>query len=129
MDDLRSANDGFYAALNAAFAGDDGPMADVWSVGDDITLMGPFGGCLEGREAVLGQFRELVAMGMTGQVGAVDVRLVQGTDVGYALGVEEGHNVVAGERTDVRHRFTSTFRLEDGRWRMTHHHTDITAFG
>jgi ketosteroid isomerase-like protein len=129
MDDLRSANDRFYAALNAAFAGDAAPMAEVWSGGDDITLMGPFGGCLEGRDAVLGQFRALVDMGMTGSVGAVGVHVVQGTDIGYALGVEEGENVVDGERTDVRHRFTSTFRLEDGRWRMTHHHTDITAFG
>ena len=40
MDDLRSANDRFYAALNAAFAGDAAPMAEVWSGGDDITLMG-----------------------------------------------------------------------------------------
>ena len=129
MSDVSAANDGFYAALNAAFGGDAAPMREVWSARDDITLMGPFGGCLVGRDAVLGQFGELVEMGMTGHIGPVDVRVVQGIDVGYALGVEQGHNVVNGTRTDVRHRFTSAFRLEDGRWRMTHHHTDLTTFG
>jgi ketosteroid isomerase-like protein len=129
MSNVNAANDGFYAALNAAFDGDAAPMGDVWSTRDDITLMGPFGGCLVGGDAVLGQFRELVDMGMTGHIGPVDVRVVQGADVGYALGVEQGHNVVNGARTDVRHRFTSAFRLEDGRWRMTHHHTDLTTFG
>ncbi len=129
MSNVNAANDGFYAALNAAFDGDAAPMGDVWSTRDDITLMGPFGGCLVGGDAVLGQFRELVDMGMTGHIGPVDVRVVQGADVGYALGVEQGHNVVNGARTDVRHRFTSAFRLEDGRWRMIHHHTDLTTFG
>lgn len=129
MIDVSAANDGFYAALNAAFGGDAAPMREVWSARDDVTLMGPFGGCLVGHDAVLGQFRELVDMGMTGHIGPVDVRVVQGADVGYALGVEQGHNVVNGTRTDVGHRFTSAFRLEDGRWRMTHHHTDLTTFG
>ena len=129
MTDVSAANDGFYAALNAAFGGDAAPMREVWSARDDVTLMGPFGCCLVGHDAVLGQFRELVDMGMTGHIGPVDVRVVQGADVGYALGVEQGHNVVNGTRTDVGHRFTSAFRLEDGRWRMTHHHTDLTTFG
>lgn len=43
--------------------------------------------------------------------------------------MEQGHNVVYGTRTDVRHRFTSAFRLEDGRRRMTRYHTDLTTFG
>ncbi|MEO2058358.1 MAG: nuclear transport factor 2 family protein [Thermoleophilia bacterium] len=129
MSDVSAATDGFYAALNAAFGGDAAPTREVWSARDDVALTGPFGGRLVGHDAVLGQFRELLDMGMTGHIGPIDVRLVQVTDVGYALGVEQGHNVVYGTRTDVRHRFTSAFRLEDGRWRMTHHHTDLTTFG
>ena len=37
--------------------------------------------------------------------------------------------MVNGIRTDVRRRFTSAFRLEDGRRRMTRYHTDLTTFG
>ncbi len=125
MTDVRTANDGFYVALNAAFNGDAAPMHEVWSQADDITLLGPFGGCLVGPADVVGQFDGLVAAGMGGHVEPIDVRIIQGADIGYALGVEEGHNIVDGERVPTRHRFTSAFRLENGRWRMIHHHTDL----
>ena len=90
MSDVSAATDGFYAALNAACGGDAAPMRAVWSARDDVTLMGPFGGCLVGRDAVLGQFEELVDMGMTGHIGPVDVRVVQGVDVAYAPGRSRG---------------------------------------
>lgn len=125
MNDVQAANDGFYTALNAAFQGDAAPMGDVWSAADDVTLLGPFGGCLVGHREVVGQFEGLVAAGMGGHVEPIEVRIVQGADIGYALGIEEGHNVVNGEPVPTRHRFTSTFRREDGRWRMVHHHTDL----
>ena len=45
---LRAASDRFYAALNAMFTGDLAPMNAIWSHGDDVTDMGPFGGRLTG---------------------------------------------------------------------------------
>lgn len=37
MSDVSAANDGFHAALNAAFGDDAAPMREVWSARDGIT--------------------------------------------------------------------------------------------
>ncbi len=61
MTDVRTATDGFYVALNAAFNGDAAPMHEIWSQADDSTLLGHFGGCLVGPADLVGQFEGLVA--------------------------------------------------------------------
>ena len=50
---VRHANEQFYSALNAMFAGDLAPMKKVWSHADDVTYMGPSGGFRVGWDQVL----------------------------------------------------------------------------
>ena len=50
-----------------------------------------------------------------------------GTDMGYTACVEEGENMSAeGKPVVVSHRATNIFRLEDGKWKLVHHHTDLS---
>lgn len=125
---LRAANDSLYAALNAMFTGNLEPMNAVWSHGDYVTDMGPFGGRLTGWEAVGTEFKKEAAMKLGGKIVCRDLHVYAGTDMGYTVCVEEGENMSAeGKPVMVSHRATNIFHLENGQWKLVHHQTDISA--
>lgn len=124
---LRAANDQFYAALNSMFTGDLAPMNAIWSHRSDITNLGPFGGRLTGWEAVGAEFAKEAGMKLGGRVVCKDPVVYAGRDLGYTVCVEEGENMsAAGKPVTVSHRATNIFRLEDGHWKLAHHHTDLS---
>lgn len=124
---LRAANDQLYAALNAMFIGDLQPLDDIWSHKEDVTNMGPFGGRLTGWEAVGAEFKKEAAMKLGGKIVCKDLHLYTGTDLAYAVCVEEGENMSAdGKPVVVSHRATNIFRIENGQWKLVHHHTDLS---
>ncbi len=124
---LRAANDQFYTALNAMFIGDLQPLQDIWSHAEDVTLMDPFGGRLTGWEAVGGEFTKVGAMKLGGKIVFKDLHLYAGSDLGYTIGVEDGENMGAdGKPVKVNHRATNIFRMENGQWKLVHHHTDLS---
>ncbi len=125
---LRAANDSLYAALNAMFTGNLEPMNAVWSHGEYVTDMGPFGGRLTGWEAVGAEFKKEAAMKLGGKIVCRDLHLYAGTDMGYTICVEEGENMSAeGKPVMVSHRSTNIFHLENGQWKLVHHQTDIST--
>jgi ketosteroid isomerase-like protein len=124
---LRAANDQFYAALNAMFIGDLQPLQDIWSHAGDVTIMDPFGGRLTGWEAVDGEFTKVAAMKLGGKIVFKDLHLYAGSDLGYTIGVEDGENMGAdGKPVMINHRATNIFRMENGQWKLVHHHTDLS---
>ena len=47
--------------------------------------------------------------------------------MGYTVCVEEGVNMSAeGQSVTVNHRATNIFQVKDGKWKMIHHHTDLS---
>jgi PAS domain S-box-containing protein len=123
---LLEANDQFYKALDAMFTGDLSVMQSVWSHGDDVSLQGPFGDRIDGWEAVEAHFTKESQMGMTGRVLSKNIRSCLGTDMAYVTCIEEGEDMtIGGKPVVVHHRATNVFRLEDGSWKMVHHHTDL----
>ena len=124
---LREANDMFYAALNAMFIGDLEPMDDIWSHDTRGTDMGPFGGRLTGWEAIRAEFKKEADMKLGGKVVCKDLHIYARKNMGYTICVEEGENMSAdGKSVVVRHRATNIFQLEDGKWKLIHHHTDLS---
>ncbi|MEM0914941.1 MAG: nuclear transport factor 2 family protein [Planctomycetota bacterium] len=123
---VLNANAGFYAALNTLFTGDDGPMADVWSHADDVTYMGPLGASLHGWDQVAQTWAEQAAMKLGGGVQTHDVRVVVSAGLALVTNIEHGRNphTIDGPM-DVLIRATNVYRLEDGAWKMIHHHTDL----
>ena len=124
--DIRTAADQFYAALKAVFAGDAGPMIEVWSHHDDVTYLGPTGGVLVGWAEVKGSWEAQARAGLRGSVEPEIVRVVPGTKLGITVGYERGENFTSdGTAVTVDIRVTNVFRLENGTWKMIGHHTDI----
>ena len=125
--DLRAANDQVYAALNAMFTGDMGPMDSLWSHGNDVTDQGPFGDRLDGWDAVGAEFKKEAGMKLGGKIACKNVVVHAGSDMGYSVCVEEGENMSADDKPVlVSHRATNIFRLENGKWKLVHHHTDLS---
>ena len=124
---IRAANDSLYSGLNAMFAGSHEPLENLWSHRESITYTGPFGGRFTGWKAVQEEFRKAAAMKLGGRISCNDLHVYAGKDMGYTVCVEEGENVDAqGNPIKVSHRATNIFHLEDGQWRLVHHHTDIS---
>ncbi len=125
--ELLAANDSFYAALNAMFIGNLEPMNALWQQTKDVTDMGPFGDRLTGWDAVGAEFKKEAGMKLGGKITCKDVHSYAGTDMGYVVCVEEGENMSAdGKPVVVRFRATNIFQLENGQWKMVHHHTDLS---
>ncbi len=125
---LSAANDSLYAALNAMFTGSLDLLQAVWSHADYVTQMGPFGGRLTGWEAVNNEFRKVADMKLGGKIVCKDKHLYSAGDIGYVVCVEEGENISPeGKSVKVSHRATNIFHLENGQWKLIHHHTDIST--
>jgi len=128
MDDLINANNRLYDGLNAMFAGNVEPLNNLWSRSDSITYMGPFGGRLKGWSDVNEEFTNVAAMKLGGKISCNDVYAFVGTNLGYVSCVEEGENMGPdGKPVSVSHRATNIFHIENGTWRLVHHHTDISS--
>ncbi len=119
----------FYAALNAMFAGDLGPMKEIWSHADDVTYMGPGGGFQVGWGQVLANWEAQAALKLGGEVRPEEMRITVGRDIAVVHNYEKGHNIdAAGKRETVSLRATNLFRKENGKWKMIGHHTDLLPF-
>lgn len=128
LQDIRAANDQFYAALNEMFTGKLEPMNEIWSHRDDVTDLGPFGDRLVGWNAVGAEFKKEAEMKLGGKVVCKDLLVRAGTDMAYTTCTEEGENMSAdGKPVIVKFRATNIFRLENGKWKLAHHHTDLSA--
>ncbi len=124
---LRAANARFYAALNAMFTGDLAPMGAIWSHQSDVTNLGPFGDRLVGWDAVGAEFKKEAGMKLGGRVVCKDPIVHAGKDLGYIVCLEQGESMSAdGKPVVVSFRATNIFRLEDGQWKLVHHHTDLS---
>jgi ketosteroid isomerase-like protein len=110
------------------FTGNAELLSAVWSHSDYVTQMGPFGGRLTGWQAVNEEFKKVADMKLGGKIVCKDLHIYTGTDMGYTVCVEEGENISPeGKSVMVSHRATNIFHLENGQWKLIHHHTDISA--
>jgi len=124
---VRAANDQFYAALNTMFTGELAPMEAIWSHADDVSNQGPFGARMDGWTAVRAEFKKEAGMKLGGRVVCKDLIVRAGKDLAYTVCVEHGeHMSAAGKPVIVSFRATNIFRLENGQWKLIHHHTDLS---
>jgi ketosteroid isomerase-like protein len=116
----------FYASLNALLAGDGSGMNQVWSHADSVTYMGPDGGIQIGWDQVQTMWDVQAEMKLGGHVEPMNLRITVGNDLALVEGYELGSNPNAQEGPqEFRIRATSSFRKENGLWKMIGHHTDL----
>ena len=126
---VRQAVGQFYAALNAMFTGELGPIKEVWSHANDVTYMGPGGGFEVGWDQVLATWETQAAKKLGGKVEPADIRITVGQDLAIVSDIEKGENTNAdGKVEKVSVRATNLFRKEGGKWKMIGHHTDLLPY-
>jgi ketosteroid isomerase-like protein len=98
QDDVRTASDQFYAALNSMVNGDARPMADIWSHADTVTTMHPIGGRQVGWADVKASWAGVADLSTRGSVALTDQQIRVMGDVAYEVGVEHVDMTLAGDR-------------------------------
>ncbi|MFO1103804.1 MAG: nuclear transport factor 2 family protein [Methylocystis sp.] len=126
---VAAANSAFYAALNKLFVGDVAPMREVCSHADDISYMGPNGRFEIGWANVSKDWDRQAALKLDGHVEPVEIHAVVRDDLAVVSNYEQGENTNASGKTErVRLRATNVYRLEQGKWKMIGHHTDLLPY-
>lgn len=123
QDDVRAISYRFYSGLSRM---DVAALPEIWSHSDDVTTMHPMGGEQVGWEEVRASFEQAAGPMTDSHVDLIDQRIYAGTDLAYETGIERGSAKLAGEPIEFEHRVTNVYRLEDGQWKMVHHHTDTS---
>jgi len=115
---VLSANEAFYDAFAAA---DINAMMAIWAQEADITCLHPGWPRLEGREEVLNSWRGILENPNRPRIECVDATVSLYGDVAVVLCYEALENgfLLA----------TNIFVLEDGAWRMVHHHAGGPVHG
>jgi ketosteroid isomerase-like protein len=99
----------------------------LYSRRDDVTLANPFGPPVRGWSEVSATLDRAAANYRDGEiVGFENVSTVITPDLAYTVEVESYRARVGGaeELTPVSIRVTTTFRREDGIWKVVHRHAD-----
>ena len=126
-DDIRSASNQFYAALNKMLNGNAVPLADIWSHGSDVTTMHPIGGREVGWDDVRQAWEQVAQISSDGQVRLEDQLISIGGDMACEVGTELGRAKLGDQEVSFDHRVTNVYRREGGAWKIIHHHTDIST--
>ena len=122
---VKAAVEEFYSALNQVFVGDLKDMDNVWSHADDVTYHGPTGCIKQGWNAVRRDWVKQANLKLGGKVKPEKLTFIIGRDLAIVSNYEIGKNI-GPDRKPIRVaiRATSTFRKEQGKWKMIGHHAD-----
>ena len=124
-DDLHEFINLCYAALTQQSQGNPKPPLDLWSRGDDVTIMAAVGGYQVGFEAV----SKLLTWASTAQNfqgwSAENLAKLAGPESGMSVELEHYALHLDGEDKAMTLRATQVYRRENGEWRIVDRHGDI----
>ena len=129
-DEIRNATMRFYVALNSALHSDLNPISATWSHRADVSNLSAIGGRSVGWNEVHADFQNMARMYPGGSIAPRDIHVVAAKDIGYSVCTESGQlRSPDGPMVSFNQRATNIFRLEDGKWKMIHHHVDPSSSG
>ena len=124
---LDETVDRYHRALDAFSRSDPNPVKELYSSTDDVTLANPFWPARRGHEAVMGALDHASSRMSDGQASGFDeLARYTSDDLATILEVEQWRARI-GDRESVEPfelRVTTTFRRENGEWRIVHRHAD-----
>ncbi len=124
--DLDEVIQEYHTALDVFLQGRPEPMKVLFSHADDVVLANPFGPAVRGWEAASTSLDYASSRFSDGELLGFD-RLASyvAPDLATIYEVERGKiSVGGGPVTDWVLRTTTTFRRDDGRWKVVHRHAD-----
>lgn len=126
--DLDESADRYHEAVDAFARGRAEPVKELYSRREDVTLANPFvGPPVRGWEDVSAALDFASSRFSGGRVARFEpVATYVGSDLASILEMERWESRVGGREdlTSFVLRVTTTFRLEDGSWKVVHRHAD-----
>jgi ketosteroid isomerase-like protein len=119
--------DRYHRAADAFSRGDPDQVKDLYSEADDVTLANPFGPARRGREAVIAALEYASSRMSDGRVVGCDELARYPSDELVTILEVEHWRARIGDRDSVEPfdlRVTTTFRRENGAWKIVHRHAD-----
>jgi ketosteroid isomerase-like protein len=124
--EVRSASEQFYSALNRMAKGEAGAMNAVWSHCTGTTALHPIGGRDVGWDKIGTSFDNVAGIASGGEIRLKDQLIQVNGDLAYEVGTEAGTLTLGGLKASIEHRVTNIYRREPGGWKVVHHHTDTS---
>lgn len=128
---LEETLEEFRSAANAMARGDPGGVKALYSRADDVTLANPFGHAVRGWAEVAAALEYVSSRFSEGEVTEFNnIARYEGVDLVTFLDVEHWRTRVGGkDPSDFDLRVSSSYRNEDGEWKLVHRHADpISSF-
>ena len=125
-EDVRKASKQFYNALTNMAKGNAEQMGEIWSHDETATAMHPIGGRDVSWKAVKKSFEQVAGLATDGKIELKDQLIRVVGDVAYEVGIEIGQVKITGHQINIEHRVTNIYQLKGGKWKMIHHHGDIS---
>lgn len=126
VDDLDEFIDQYHAAVGRIVQGSAEPLKALYSHAEDVVLANPFGPAVRGWEAVSARLEDAASRMSNGEMAGHD-RLAAYVTAELATMHEVEHGTVSvggGGVANWTLRTTTTFRREDGGWKLVHRHAD-----
>jgi ketosteroid isomerase-like protein len=116
-----------HEALSQQSQGHPGPLLDLWSRADDVTIMAAIGG----HQTGFGDVSALLSAASETQHfdgwSSDNIVTIASADLALSVELEHYAQQVDGEGAGMTLRATQVYRREDGAWRLIHRHGDILA--
>ncbi len=128
---LDEALERFHAAATGMARGDPEGVKALYSRADDVTLANPFGHAVRGWPEVAAALDYVSSRFSDGEVTEFrNIARYEAADLVTFLDVEHWRTRVGGEDlSEFDLRVTSTYRNENGDWKLVHRHADpISTF-
>lgn len=124
--DLDEVIQEYHAALNVFVRGNPEPMKTLFSDADDVILANPFGPAVRGWQTASARLQDASSQFSEGELSGHDRLASYVTpDLATIYEIEHGKvSVGGGPVTGWILRATTTFRREDGTWKVVHRHAD-----
>ena len=126
VDGLDEFIDQYHAAVGLIVQGNPEPLKALYSHADDVVLANPFGPAVRGWAAVSARLEDAASRMSDGEMAGQD-RLASYVTAELATMHEVEHGTVSvggGGVASWTLRTTTTFRREDGAWKVVHRHAD-----
>ena len=126
-DDLDRVLQRWHLAQDEFVRGNPGPVKEMWSHAEDVSVANPYGPPVRGWEKVSAVVEHAASQRRDGEAIGFEV-VAKGvtSELAYVVQIERARSKV-GNREDVTPyavRATMIFRSEDGAWRIVHRHAD-----
>ena len=125
--DLALVMEEYFKALDAFVKGDPGPVKNLMSRRDDVTLANPIGPPVRGWNEVAETTDRAASLGRDGEfTGWETISDYATADLAYVVGIQRSRLKLGGadDFSSVSLRVTTIFRHEDDGWKIVHRHAD-----